>query len=605
MPDTEIVHFKVNPRLKSILGRDLIYNPNVAIVELIKNSKDAGSSTAEIIFNNATTINTDSSLIIQDYGSGMTRLDIFDKWLNIAYSGKSGEKVKGKFFAGQKGIGRFSCDSLGEILELYTRAVNGNYIKLVIDWKKFEAPNVGDVISSIEIEMEEIVPEFFTENTGFSTYEHGTLLVIKKLRSIWDEKSLVQLKKDLGRVLATPDKSFEIRLTSNDLLTDKDELLFYKEPIRNNIFTEISYRSTTIKALVKDNSLIFSLSHSGNVVFSSTELNPYNTLQDVEIIVTYLNAPAKKYFKESIAGMESVNYGSIFLFLNDFRVYPYGEFGDDWLSLETRKSQGTRRYLGTRDIIGAIYIRDKERAFVPVSSREGLAHNKAYKELTTFDKEKTLLGTDGIMHFGLMYKVIRKLEKFIVDGINWDKPVGIKHYSEIDLKTVKFEDRDKEILDTLDSVINIQSSKHTKVNVNYEYIHELSKKNSEEYKKIIENIKGKNYGDLSGKDKAIKDLHEKLEKEKKHNEKLKEESQRKKKEVEDISAENLFLRSDKNHDKDDLKNLHHQILGQTSTITKAIINFRKNASKYKLSDSDKKGLHEFLGKIDTLNWTLA
>jgi hypothetical protein len=35
-------HFKTNVLLKSIIGRDLINNDNIAVLELVKNAFDAG-----------------------------------------------------------------------------------------------------------------------------------------------------------------------------------------------------------------------------------------------------------------------------------------------------------------------------------------------------------------------------------------------------------------------------------------------------------------------------------------------------------------------------------------------------------------------------------
>ena len=46
------VHFRTNALLKSIIGKDLITDDNIAVLELVKNSFDAGSNSVEIIFKN-------------------------------------------------------------------------------------------------------------------------------------------------------------------------------------------------------------------------------------------------------------------------------------------------------------------------------------------------------------------------------------------------------------------------------------------------------------------------------------------------------------------------------------------------------------------------
>ena len=144
LPQGETVQFNAHARLKDIVGRGLINDDNVAIIELIKNSKDAESNSVHISFSHAKEENDDSLLIIQDSGQGMSEKDIRDKWLNIAYSDKRNARRKSdnKAYAGSMGIGRFSCDRLGKKLELYTRREHRqDWLCLEIDWTKFEVDN--------------------------------------------------------------------------------------------------------------------------------------------------------------------------------------------------------------------------------------------------------------------------------------------------------------------------------------------------------------------------------------------------------------------------------------------------------------------------------
>jgi len=140
-------HFKANAGLKDILGRGLIYDDNIAIIELVKNSQDADSAKVEIQFNNADTISDNSELIIRDIGNGMNLYDIENKWLNMAYSEKKGNTRDNNIaYAGNKGVGRFSCDRLGTQLVLYTKKVDSLPLKLSINWKDFENKNINDEV---------------------------------------------------------------------------------------------------------------------------------------------------------------------------------------------------------------------------------------------------------------------------------------------------------------------------------------------------------------------------------------------------------------------------------------------------------------------------
>ena len=160
------LHFKTNVQLKNIIGKDLINNDNIAILELIKNSFDADAKIVDISFLNlknnddlSTQSYSDktSRIIIRDDGVGMDLTDINDKWLNIAYSEKKSKPLQHKrMMAGAKGVGRFSCDRLGMYLNLYAKKSKSKCILLSIDWKKFEIDDETKEIQSIYLEYDEL-----------------------------------------------------------------------------------------------------------------------------------------------------------------------------------------------------------------------------------------------------------------------------------------------------------------------------------------------------------------------------------------------------------------------------------------------------------------
>src|SRR5690606_7123086 len=144
------VRFRTNILLKSIIGKDLITDDNVAVLELVKNCFDSGSNNAKIIFRDIISNlslreykkNNSSKIIIRDTGSGMSEYDLINKWLNIAYSEKKTKKEEfNRQLAGNKGVGRFSCDRLGKSLTIYTRKENEPLLKLSIGLTEFEKVN--------------------------------------------------------------------------------------------------------------------------------------------------------------------------------------------------------------------------------------------------------------------------------------------------------------------------------------------------------------------------------------------------------------------------------------------------------------------------------
>jgi HSP90 family molecular chaperone len=192
MSDSNKLHFKTNIQLKSIIGKDLINDDNIAILELVKNSFDADAKKVEVQYFNLknnddkTTQSfsvSSSRLIIKDDGVGMNLEDIRDKWLNIAYSEKkSNNRQHNRMMAGAKGVGRFSCDRLGEYLNLYTKKENSNdYLLLKIDWKKFEIDDNTKEIQSIDLDYETLTKTELI-NRSIEPFNQGVLLEIIKLR---------------------------------------------------------------------------------------------------------------------------------------------------------------------------------------------------------------------------------------------------------------------------------------------------------------------------------------------------------------------------------------------------------------------------------------
>ncbi|VEI69242.1 osmolarity sensor protein [Serratia fonticola] len=120
-----------------------------------------------------------------------------------------------------------------------------------------------------------------------------------------------------------------------------------------------------------------------------------------------MNPYKKSYFKRQ-SGIHVVDFGSIFLFINGYRVSPYGDRDNDWLQLNSRKAQGMRRHLGNRDVLGFVNIYDDANDFRIVSNREGVARNEAFNQLVKKPN-------------GFVLNALTRLEKFVVEGLSWDQ----------------------------------------------------------------------------------------------------------------------------------------------------------------------------------------
>lgn len=485
------LNFSAHARLKDIVGRGLIISDDIAIIELIKNSKDAGATAVEIKFREAVSGGA-TELVISDDGIGMGLEDIQHKWLNIAYSEKKTQRPKFGAFAGSKGIGRFSCDRLGAELVILTKQQKQQALRLEVDWTSFEVDNRDSQIGSIDVFATELNNRAYSEEVDQSATNHGTTLIIRKLRNSWGPERLRALRKELERFIIDPDGSFSVDFHH----WKYDEAHPINGPIENKIFEELDFRASSIEAKINvaGDSITFELRHDGDYLFRSKEQNPYSDLRNIGLKLFYLNQPAKAFFKRS-TGYRSVDYGSVFMFLNSFRVFPYGSVGDDWLGIEKRKVQGQRRFFGLREIVGFVEVTDLDDMFEPVSSREGLRRNAAFRQLTS-DSQSVESSFDEELVYGFFHKTMRKLEKFVVDGLDWDRidrEVGDDSDEELLAGNFQFLEGEKPVLETIDSVVRIRSPRDhiEEIDINLKYLSRLADQELHDYEELVESLEEK------------------------------------------------------------------------------------------------------------------
>jgi len=534
--------FKANIRLKDIVGQGLINNSNIAIIELIKNSRDAKSKKVKVSFTNASTVSPASKIIIQDFGNGMDLNDILNKWLNIAYSDKRNDSL-GKY-AGDKGIGRFSCDRLGKHLNLYSKKSDAEIVHLEVNWLDFEIDDIDREISSVKLDPEYITQEYFQEKTQLPAFQKGTCLVIENLREIWGESELERLKKELERFIIDPEKKFEVSLKSNDF-KGKDNKLVFDEVIENKLLKKLDAKTISIHSQIINNgeTINTELHHYGDKILSFEEDNPYTELNSLKVQLHHLSQGSKTSFR-AITGYSSADYGSVMFYLNGFRVMPYGDPKDDWLQLNQRKAQGTMRFLGTRDLFGIVEAYDYKRQLAPVSSREGMENNLAFKQLT--DKKLSGLGS------AYLSDVINILEKYIVDGIDWDR---------VKPRDDKFsvEEIERSIRKVIES--HKKNKKLTNVKIDYEKISQIATQKTEEYEGFVtglmESVSNKSIYDLTPAEK--KDVKRYVER---HDAITRQQSETNKEYRQDLSVEKkrrLFAESHLTSDTQRVQNLQHLI----------------------------------------------
>ena len=348
----EKLHFKVSSGLKDIIGKDLITNELVAIFELVKNGYDADATEINLIINSY-----ENYIIIQDNGKGMNRDDIENKWLFVAHSEK---KDSDKVYAGSKGIGRFSCDRLGTKLKLISHK-DYEVSKLEIDWGEFEKDSLTKFEElDVTYTSLDVIEDSFIQKSG-------TILNISNLRDTWDLNRVNKVIAALQRLVNpfVDDGKININvkyISSSSGIAELDEY------ISNNVASVLDKKTIYIECEIKEKEISITLYDKEKIIYSF-KIENNTILKDIYFKIYYMSFAAKYNFT-IIMKTEPKNYGSIFLYKNNFRIFPYGEVDFDAFGLNLRKTQGFNRYLGHRELLGWINITDSENHFNEVTSRD-------------------------------------------------------------------------------------------------------------------------------------------------------------------------------------------------------------------------------------------
>lgn len=608
------LNFRVSAELKNILGRDLITSPDIAILELVKNSYDAHATKVEITFD-------DDYLCIADNGKGMSKNDLIAKWLFVAYSAKSDgtedKSYRSKFkrhYAGAKGIGRMSCDRLARHLKLTTRSSEENKTEILyVDWSVFE----NDKLT--EFDTIDIPHESLNEIPLFPLESHtGTILEFKDLHQQWSRDDILRLKKSLEKMInpfSGTDDDFQIeiiapKMRDDDLKTDSSHKKV-NGVIMNSIADVLKLKTTQIESRIENGTIYTTLTDRGIKMYEIEEPNTqFSKLSLASVSLFYLNRAAKHNFTSKM-GVEPIKYGNVFLFRNGFRIFPFGESDDDSWGINKRLQQGYNRFLGTRELFGRVDVETDDVDLIKeVSSRDG-----------------GLIKTDASLQLmDYFTKTHRRLERYVV-GVLWGEGFVRKDYFVNQSSALKAREQLQETDKDQESAEHLYENIGSKVDF-MQLIRSLVNDNSisvkyynEELSNIVSNpsetevLQAQMFEDVRKMAEKTNDdaLLEKITDFERHIDEMrrqKEDAERKAKEEEKKAGEekekrekaererdiqiqkNKYLSATRNTSKDVLDLIHTVLISSTNSISLI------NTAKLQLANNDLTGLRESLDSFD-------
>jgi signal transduction histidine kinase len=414
MTDAESASLEFRPRARIIrtIGDQLISGPEAAVIELVKNAYDADATKVAIKFV-PPLLEGRGRIEISDDGHGMTLSDIQDKWMEPATSSKLDMRVSrngSRRMMGSKGIGRFAAAKLGRRMALNSVSSRDKTTREIlipeIDWSMFTADRY---LSDISI-------DYLTRETEATP---GTLIEIMDLNEDWTQAKLERLHLELRRLISPislddPLSSFDVFL---DLSACTVETCGFDGAaiVRNAgdggdapdapphlvrpvpLLTACDYELSGHFAADGQFAGTFQIKRAGTAPISIDLKFPVEEDEQacgevsVRLFIFDREADALKQNLKS-AGLGDLTAGKarqildsiagVAIYRSGFRIRPYGDAENDWLTLDRRRVQDPSLRIGHNQIAGYVAVSEEAASgLIERSSREGFEQNGAFTRL--------------------------------------------------------------------------------------------------------------------------------------------------------------------------------------------------------------------------------
>lgn len=389
-----------NNKIAELFGKQNFASKEVAILELIKNSYDAGANFLNIKI-------TKSEITIVDNGFGMSKDTIRNKWMAVGVSDKKYNFIavddKYRVFSGSKGIGRFALARLGKNIELFSKTKNSDGLRWITDWNEnllddfdintigttIKITNLNDSWSEREVEKlslyissfkddEDLAINLFFEDKRYNCENvfNDVRLGNNALSEILFRFNSEDCSLNISINSVEFDKKAQVAIDLfNNNPDNKNKIIaksIYKYEKNTNVLDDISF-DQDLSFVEKNKNLICSVgSFSGAIYFN----NNYNVKGAQDFYYSWPKTVEE--FPDNAKGL--------FLFRNAFCISGYSG-NDDWLGLRkrVRKSPAAATHktgkwrIRDNQISGKISIdKEENKNIIELQNRQGIEDNVSF-----------------------------------------------------------------------------------------------------------------------------------------------------------------------------------------------------------------------------------
>lgn len=394
------------PRVIAHLGEDLIKDESIALLELVKNSYDAGASVCNVdfVFNVWGEL---EKIHIDDNGKGMD-LDIIENvWLVIGTDNKKKqleERLEGRLPLGEKGIGRLGVHKLGRRIRLFSKMVDKEEVYVDIDWSK--------LVDSKEIDDFKVDYGIQTSVRHFDNGKTGTIIEISELKGEWNRRKLRTIFRNLTSLnspFADQSDSFVVHVTTEGAnpfagLPNQQEILemgmyFGHCVMKGSKVEDFRYEFKPWSNLDKiDGRVVNSLDTYDQTIIHRIEEETDNNkiLKREEVLDLSKFGIGQIEFDIVIFEKDNAifnlmnlerrafndylkNNNGIRVYRDNMRVFNYGEPGNDWLGIDQKRLNRAGGSVSNNILIGSVSLqRQTSLSLKEKTNREGFIEDETF-----------------------------------------------------------------------------------------------------------------------------------------------------------------------------------------------------------------------------------
>lgn len=384
MDDNHKLKWRFDISTFRLIGRDLITDRVTALFELVKNCYDANAQNVKVVFENVGAGKKESIIRIEDDGYGMSFEDIRDKWMVIGTSSKRVCPYSPAPFnrkcVGEKGIGRFAVDKLGDKVSIITKKKGAEkWLEVDIDWASYYANSEETVDIRLFTDVENVYTYTDAENPDTS----GTRLIITSIREPWTKKEIEHVTREISKIVspfANLSYPFKVKVVASEFDIDQD-----------SIRTLNDFRNATLSLDINfdgEKNLQQSLFYDKDKKLFSYHLISIKSFGGIRIRIFFFDESARRNYRKDFPNDP----------IDGFKVYrdgiiatPFAETNEnqdlkrDILGIDKRVYQDIFNRISTREFLGIIDItKNGNPQIIDATNRQDFVDNEEYREMKRF-----------------------------------------------------------------------------------------------------------------------------------------------------------------------------------------------------------------------------